>query len=271
MVARIIGSALRAIITCLVIYYPATYLPGFSYAGVDIYLIFAGIAGTIVWVEYMSRQPSMIEFRLAPPYNRFRLSILVLVTVYLIAVMNPYNQAGPIFDLAEWVSDIALWVFPIDARPVSSMLLAAGITEGESAARLGKLCAGGLFVSFVSVILFSVTLWLQKWPLTHEGFNLWPNMPSFTSRAGRKTELRMLQIGLLSLILALTYPYVVPQLFGFARLWLNLDFAGSDLTLFWGIVAWSVVPAVSLMRCFALWKIAFLIDNIRKLDAEAEA
>lgn len=265
MVLRGLGALMRAVIVCLMIYYPSLVLSDYANNGMDIFLLFGIIASIVVMIEYASRAPSLIEFSMAPPYNRFRISVLTLVIVFLVTTINPTNSTGPLFDIVKVVSNAAQFVLGDSSIPVRNLMWALGTVSPQQHALISELATGALFVSFISVVIFSIVLWLQKWPLGSDGFNLWPNMPSFHARAGKKTESRMMQIAALSFVLALTFPFVIPHVLGFIRNYIGSDFMAHRLTVFWVITIWAIVPAIAMMRGLALLKVAYLIDHLRKL------
>lgn len=266
MVLRGLGALFRAAIVCMMIYYPSFALADFdSRSGLDISLLFSLISSIVILIEYVSRTPSMIEFSMAPPYNRYRISVLTLVMVFLVTTINPTNSTGPIFDVVDAVSNAAVFILGLESEPVARLLNAFGSMSEPQRALIAELATGALFVAVITVIILSTLLWLQKWPLGQDGFNLWPNMPSFHARAGHKTETRMIQVALLSLVVTITFPFVLPQIVWLARVGTGVDFASNRLSVFWIIVLWSMVPAMAMMRSLALLKVAFLIDHLRKL------
>lgn len=266
MVLRGLGALFRALIICLMVYYPSLSLTDFrSTTGLDISLLFGLIAAIVILIEYSTRTPSMIEFSMAPPYNRFRMSVFVLVTILLVTTINPTQSTGPLFDIAGSVTNSATFILGEQSNAVRRLVLSFGPRSAEQEALIAKLATSGLFVSFVTVALFSIILWLQKWPLGRDGFNLWPNMPSFHARAGHKTETRMIQVALITLLLAISLPFVLPQLLLMTRALTGYEFAENSLSVFWVITIWAVTPAMLLMRSLALLKVAFLIDHLRKL------
>lgn len=113
-------------------------------------------------------------------------------------------------------------------------------------------------------MIFGAFIWLGAWPLSERGFNLWPNMPSFTARAGQKASTKIVQIAILSLTLAITLPYIIPYFVSYGGTALGINYDDNLLMVYWVLLSWSVIPAMALFRAISLMKLAFLTENLRK-------
>lgn len=265
LLVRGIGAIVRAIVMCIVVAFPSLALSKASVFGLDLFLVISVISGLIILIEYLARTPSLIEFRLAPPYNRYRMCCLVLVSTFIVVIMNPNQAAGPVFDLTNSVANAALYLCNTAYVPVQMFTNAFGPIPEAMQMNILLWASGAFLVAFASALSMAVILWLQAWPLTQDGFNLWPNMPSFHTRAGRKTESRMVRMALISLLMAFLFPILIAALLSAVRRWLLIDYTQNMVLLFWLIAIWALVPAMAFLRGLALLKVAYMIDHLRKL------
>jgi hypothetical protein len=72
MIARITEAALRGVLVSLVVATPALTLPSVSIDSSQATVFISLIAAVMVFLEYYSDSPSIVEFRDAAPVNRLR-------------------------------------------------------------------------------------------------------------------------------------------------------------------------------------------------------
>jgi len=87
------GAATRGLLVALLIATPALLLPGADAESSQITVLLACIASILTFMEYNSRQPSIVEFRDAPPFNRLRFISLLFTIVVLSLIAR--GQAAP--------------------------------------------------------------------------------------------------------------------------------------------------------------------------------
>ena len=59
-------------------------------------------------------------------------------------------------------------------------------------------------------------------------------------------------------------PYIIPFFVSYGRTDLGISYENNDLTVYWVMLLWAVMPAMALFRAISLMKLAFLAENIRK-------
>ena len=238
-------------------------LPDISPNSADLAILSAAIAAAFVIFEYGFKSPSLIEFRFAAPYNRFRIAILaaLLLTIGFAfrADLVPSDSTTVIGGVA--VATFDFWTFA--GSPLHFFMELTTASTVESQHILGKASALALSVTVLGVFGFGASMWLFNWPLGREKFNLWTNMPTFDVSKEDETEASLRQCALMSTIIGLTLPYLAPQ----AALTfigpLQPISASNSQFLVWMIAIWCFVPAVSLLRAVALYKVASLIAQDR--------
>jgi len=245
---------------------PAVMLPDVSPNSAELTMLLAAIAAAFVMFEYGFSSPSLIEFRFAAPYNRLRFALLAALVVLLV-----YAFRGPVETTAASlaISDFArasydFWNFSYS--PLQSFLALAETAGSESQVLLGNASGLALSVSAIGVILPGVIVWTFGWPLGRDNFNLWINMPTFdVGSHNAPTTLR--RTAFMSIAFGLSFPFLAPQA--------ALAFLGplepvsssNNQFLLWMIAIWCFVPATSLLRAIALFRIAKLIGQERAAEA----
>lgn len=238
---------------------PSLMLPDVSNNSAELAILSAAIAAAFVILEYGFKSPSLVEFRFAAPYNRFRFGILVgLLGALTIVFRHPIHITGS----SIVVSDAAamafqLWDFP--GSPIGSFLMLAGNLDPEGQVLVATAAAVALSVTFFALVVFAFVMLAFSWPLTKDTFNLWINMPTFDQLLGDETQRNLRQSALVSLVVGLTLPYLAPQAALAFMGPLEPVTTGNSLFLIWMISIWCFVPAVSVLRAVALYKVAHLL------------
>ena len=264
---KIFGAIVRALFVGILFLYPSVLIAG-GLGNVDLFvqaLCLLGVA--IVMVEYMVEVPAIIEFRYAPPYNRMRFLLMMVLCLVLLAALGPNTFTGGNASLILPVANSFEAIFSWGSSPVQ--VLAPALTNdptlfGGNLTLILSLVFGTMMFG---AITFGIYLWISPWPLSAKGFNLWPNMPSFNARAGERASIKILQVAILSLALALLLPYIFAFFIEYCRNSLGMDFVSSKLVVYWTIFLWAAMPAMAIMRSVSLMKLAFLAENMRRHPA----
>lgn len=263
-VLRAMGALLRASLIASTIMYPTVALTPSSESADLFTLVFAVLASSIVFVEYMVDTPAIFEFRFARPYNRFR--YLLMTAIILLLVIELDAALSGDFQLGLLASFQAMSGQLMSGSLSPSLFLVDAL--GQKNLSVGNSFQDILSFTFLATMIASFVLgfwvWIGPWPLSKEGFNLWPNMPSFSLRAGQRASAQMIKVALLSFALALTLPYLIPMFVEYGRVQLGVDYMNSPITIFWVIFFWATIPALSFLRTVTLLKLAFLAENLRK-------
>ncbi|MCO4824120.1 MAG: hypothetical protein KC451_04640 [Amylibacter sp.] len=249
---------------------PAIVLPEISHNAADLAILSAAIAAAFVVFEYGFTTPSLIEFRFAAPYNRIRFALLaLLLTGIAFAFRGPVEQTATTIAVSSFaVTSASIWEFT-----GSPLMFFNGMTkelDAEGRLLLSNAAALSLSLTVLALIVFSAVIWMFHWPLKARNFNLWVNMPNFDSNVGVKTQQILRQSALVNMIIGLSLPFLIPQA--------ALTFIGplepisstNSLLLLWMIAIWCFVPAASILRSIALYKVATLINEMN-LDEDQDA
>jgi hypothetical protein len=267
---RLAGASVRAALVAAMIVLPAIVLPEISHNAADLAILSAAIAAAFVVFEYGFTTPSLIEFRFAAPYNRIRFALLaLLLTGIAFAFRGPVEQTATTIAVSSFaVTSASIWEFT-----GSPLMFFNGMTrelDAEGRLLLSNAAALSLSLTVLALIVFSAVIWMFHWPLKARNFNLWVNMPNFDSNVGVETQQILRQSALVNMIIGLSLPFLIPQA--------ALTFMGplepisstNSLLLLWMIAIWCFVPAASILRSIALYKVATLINEMN-LDEDQDA
>lgn len=264
MIKQVFGALLRAVIVVFIIVIPsASVSAGASHAQLFTFT-FALLAGSIVFVEYLVETPAVLEFRFASPYNRLRIMGAAVLALVLALSLSSQVLIGE--GILPSIATLAERAMTNWNSPATLMVNAFGFEDARFYNLVFRIASFLFFIGLFFAIVFGAYVWLGAWPLSKQGFNLWPNMPSFTARAGQKASTKILQVAILSVALALTLPYILPAAVKYGRNSIGLNFEDSRLLLYWVLLFWALTPAMALFRAISLLKLAFLAENIRKFE-----
>lgn len=253
---------MRAIIVAFIIIVPSALVSAGASQAQMFTFTFAVLASGVIFVEYLVQAPAVIEFRFASPYNSLRFMMLaVMALVVSQGLTNEIlNGATGVLPVSASILERMMSNWP---SPAVFMVESFNLTGASANALIIRIASFSIFMAFFFTIVFGLYIWLGAWPLSKSGFNLWPNMPSFTARAGQKASTKILQVAILSLTLAITLPYIIPYLVNYGSNSLGINFQDNYLTMYWVLLLWSFIPAMALFRAISLLKLAFLAENIR--------
>lgn len=262
---RLAGALLRGLLVVAVIALPALLLPGVSRNSLEISVIFGAMAAAFTLFEYGARQPGLVDFRYAPPYNRGRfvtLAALLVALVFLVRADGGQAGFGPGYlAFADRVGGFL--DFPFSPVRLATSVLAAG-REAEFALLVHRLAAVAVMISVAGILFFTLLLWLFRWPQGREKFNLWVNLPTFVPSTGRDVERRLLWGGRLNVLIGLSLPLTLVVLSSRAIGWLDPQALTSRLTLVWVVALWAFLPASFILRGMALMKVGWLVKRARR-------
>ena len=265
MINRLIGAVIRALLVLAVVAMPAFLLPNTSRAAQEISLIIGAIAGAFTLFEYASSHPGLIDFRFAPPYNRIRFVtffVQILSLVFLCrAVSGADSFSADILELAD--SAVALTMVPLSPVRVAVEVIASDGTEPYRDL-LARAAAVSFIITFASFIFFAITLWLFRWPVGRDNFNLWVNLPTFEPSSGRDVERRLFRDGLANILLGIGMPFVIPVIASRAGGWFDPSVLQNYQPLIWGCTLWAFLPASLIIRGAALIKVGWLVKRARR-------
>ena len=262
MVYRTVGAAVRALIVAFIIVIPSALVSAGASQAQMFTFTFAVVASAVVFVEYLVEVPAVLEFRFASPYNRLRILLIAsLAAVLSQGLVNQFLSGNiGILPIIATIIENFMMKWPSPANLLSD---AFDFSQLPLQALVMRLAAFASSMALFFALVFGAYIWLGAWPLSKRGFNLWPNMPSFTARAGQKASTKIVQIAILSLTLAFTLPYIIPYFVFYGGNALGINYDDNHLMVYWVLLLWAFIPAMALFRAISLMKLAFLAENIR--------
>jgi len=256
-ITQAIGAIIRAVILGIVIVSPAYILPDIPNVDRELSLIIAAIIAAFVLFEYGSKSPGFVDFRFAPPYNRFRVGILAALAIGLSLVGRAFVDGGNgLLELAE--RSMAYTITP--NSPVEFALAKIASFETASGERLLALMFSSAFAIGVGLMLsMSLLLWIFKWPFGRSEFNLWVNLPTFAPAEVALTGRRLRRDGWLNILLGFGMFYAVPFAFPVLQNRLGPDMFGNLHSLVWITTVWAFLPAMLFIRGVSVIKISRIL------------
>ncbi len=259
---RITGAFIRALIVVLIIILPAYILPETGKTTQELALIIGVIVGAFTMFEYGGKTPGFVDFRFAPPYNRFRIAIIAAQVIALSLVCRATTQSIPeILEFANTAVGYASFPYsPVEMAVAQTALLPLTTTP--------ELMVQLFSVSFVIAtglaIGLSAVLWIFGWPTERSEFNLWVNLPTFSPSSVSQAEKRMKRDASINIILGIGLLYAIPYGFSFV-----VDIFGTGLfedyhSLVWVVALWAFLPALLVTRGISITKVSRILGNALK-------
>ncbi len=264
-IKRMFGASVRAILVASVFAMPAIMLPGTSADAIQMVVLLSMIAALLVFVEYSSEYPSLIEFRDAPPFNRIRFvaffSTVLLLTLIARGATVPTSTNGMLHNLGHLIGNAMDFPF----SPVRLMVLLAPDTASLAEIDQIRIHAGFAYLISLAMLLIFVTLVrVMDWPLGHGAFNFWINLPLFDPTAGGDVLRRLKRDSHVNVALGFLLPFLIPAILKVASVYAISPTLTDPQTLIWTMSAWAFLPVSLIMRGVALMRIADLIEEKRR-------
>jgi hypothetical protein len=250
---------------------PALVLPDVTSDAQQFAFICAFFAAALVFIEYFSAYPSILEFRFAPPFNRIRFAA-VFFSVFALSSAFTFASASNVVNglmhaITVLVSDLA----DIPYSPVRLVLLTLpGSAETESIAQVRMAAGMSYAISIFSLVVFYFVVRVLDWPVRNGAFNVWVNLPLFDPTAGGDVLHRLIRDGRINIVLGLLLPFIFPALVELTSNSLGPALWSNPQTLIWVMTIWAFFPASMVMRGIAMLRVAAMIDQDRR-RAYAEA
>ena len=270
-IGRMTGAATRGLLVALLIATPALLLPGADAESSQITLLLAIVAAILTFMEYNSRQPSIVEFRDAPPFNRLRFMSLIFTIVVLSLIAR--GQASPTVLTSTLTSLGTILGNALDFpySPVRLVVLMMPSDASYEAVNLIRTAAGlAYLVSLIALTTFVVLVRVMGWPARQGAFNVWVNLPLFDPTAGGDVLYRLQRDARINIALGFLLPFIIPAVVKATADLLDPISLSNPQTMIWTISAWAFLPASMIMRGIAMGRVAEMIhDKRRRAYAEA--
>lgn len=271
MLSQVVGGVARACVVVLVVSTPALMIPGTSSGGDEAVTLLALGLGIFAAVEYAAPAPSLLEFRDAPPFNRFRLFAL-FVTLFLLSLVASarFGEGSSLALLVSAFGLVGAAVLDVPFGPLRVTLaqLPPGL-DPVVATKIEAMTGLAFLVLLTATIVFALLTRLGHWPGRARAFNLWINLPTFDPNGGGDVVSRLRRTAFANMILALAAPFVLPLLAAFVAPHLGPERLGAPQAMVWGIALWMFIPLSLFMRGIAMVRIAAMICQHRERQTAA--
>ena len=268
------GAVLRALYVGALVMLPALLVPGVTPELAQLTVLLALFAGVVVFAEYSSDYPGIIEFRFAAPFNRTRFLLVALMVLSLSLLLRAAAMPGDEGALAALFAGVAAACGQLLDFAVSPVrLLIAALPDGVPEAHLAQLRDGAslaLVLGLTTVLGFVAAIRLNLWPMGQAPFNVWINLPTFDPTAGNDVVERLLRTARINILLGLVLPFLLPGVIMASALLVQPLTLESPLGFVWGIVLWAFVPVSLMMRGVAMIRVARMIRANRRRFADSE-
>lgn len=265
------GAALRALLVAFVAVLPAIAIPSTAPETAQSMILLAVFAGGLVFAEYASEYPGLIEFRFAAPFNRTRFALIAVLALLLSLLLRNAGEAGVIGGLVASAAAACGQVMDFAGSPVR--LLVAALPQDLPADHLTMVRDGAalaLILAITVVAGFVTAIRLNAWPMGSGPFNVWINLPTFDPTAGNDVVLRLQRHARINVLLGVMLPFLLYGIVLASSLLIQPLTLASPMGFVWGIVLWAYLPASLVMRGVAMARVARMIRASRRRFADSE-
>lgn len=264
-ISHLTSAFVRALFILILVAMPSMLLPGIDSDSAQVVSLIGIFGAVLVFFEYSSTYPSIIEFRDAPPFNRVRY-ISLFLTVSLLTIIFR-GQIEPT-TLSRFVSATGSVIGQAIDYPFSPVRLVVLMLPEDTSVKnliLIQATAGlSYLISLMTLAVFLILMRIQGWPSRDKTFNVWVNLPTFDPSAGGDVVARLYRDGRLNIILGFVLPFLSPLAIKAASQVFNPIILDSPQTMVWTMAAWSFLPTSLFMRGIAMGRIASMIKEKRK-------
>lgn len=256
---QLVGALVRALILGVVIVTPSYILPDIPNVARELSLIIAAIIAAFVLFEYASKTPGFVDFRFAPPYNRFRVGILAALAVGLSLICRATINGGP--EILALADKSTLYTLTPNSPVEFALQKISQFETSSSNELLTRVFSSAFAIGGSLMLALSFLLWLFKWPFGRSKFNLWANLPTFAPAEVSLTGHRLRRDGWLNIFISFALFYAIPFSFGIIQNLLGPDLFGNMHSLVWVATIWAFLPAVTFIRGVSLIKISRILSK----------
>jgi len=258
---RLFGAVFRALWVVVVATIPSLLLPSASQGAVEFALIIGAIIGMFTFFEYGSTTPGFVDFRYAPPYNRFRAFTIAMQVVVITLVCRAVELGLSDSILVEWTRQAAQ-MLDFKYSPVS-MAIDALLGDSRFSDTTAILLVYSITASFVVgvglTLAFALILWVFGWPRNRAEFNLWANLPTFQPSEEGSIPNRLRRDAWVNIILGVALIYALPLIPTYGFDWLTVDIFENNQVMVWAATLWVFIATSVIARASAMLKIARIL------------
>lgn len=252
------------LVACAVVF-PALMLPTVSADGAQISVLIALLAAMFVFLEYVSSYPSFVEFRHAPPFNRMRFVMLLMIVVCVTLLFRTTFAPGLLGNfIAEGASTLGR-LLDLPYSPVRIFVLGLPADTPHEHLVLARDAAALCYaLSVCALISFVLLVNVYDWPSRNGAFNVWVNLPLFDPTTGGDVLPRLRRDGYLNIAAGIVLPFLMPLAMRITSGLLDDFYLLETQSFVWTMAAWSFIPASMIMRGVAMCRVADLIQEKRR-------
>ena len=270
-IGKFTSALTRAMLMALLIAMPALILPDVTTDAIHIVILLSLFAGILVFFEYLSTYPSIVEFSYAPPFNRLRFLALFLCVLSLSLIVRGQYEPNA---LTSFLRSLGIVVGDWISFPYSPANLIAIILPDNASCELSLSVrtASGIAccISLLTLTVFFFYVRILGWPARNGAFNVWVNLPLFDPTSGGDVQPRLQRDGRLNILLGLLMPFLIPAVVQMMSDLIIPIYLDDPITLVWTISAWAFIPISLIMRGMTMVRVAQMIDeNRRRAYADA--
>ncbi len=263
--SQLTSAFVRAILVLVVISMPSVLLPGVDADTAQVVALIGMAGAVLVFFEYSSTYPSLVEFRDAPPFNRVRYVSLLITVSLLTIIVRGESDPSTLSQFAKATGTIIGEAINFKYSPVNLVTLMLPEDAGIGQLVLIRSIAGlSYLISLMTLVAFLMLIRIQGWPSRGKTFNVWVNLPTFDPSAGSDVVARLVRDGRVNIILGLVLPFLLPVMVLAASKVFDPIVLDSPQTMVWTMTAWAFLPTSLFMRGIAMRRIAAMIKEKRK-------
>ncbi|MEM1428217.1 MAG: hypothetical protein AAGG09_02035 [Pseudomonadota bacterium] len=262
---RVANGALRGLLAALLVATPSLLLPGVSADTTQVVALVGLALAILVWIEYASHYPSLVEFRDAPPFNRIRFLGLFATVFFLSLLVRGQAEASGLTLFVLALGHVLGMILDFPYSPIRLVMLSLPETATAGQVLLVRAAAGLAFIAaFFSFIVFYLILKLADWPRRMGSFNVWVNLPTFDPTTSGDVVIRLRRDAHLNIALGFLLPFVLPAVLKGFNAVFGPGTIDAGQTMVWMIAAWAFLPLSLLMRGVAMNRVADMIAEMRR-------
>ncbi|MFN4100968.1 MAG: hypothetical protein ACK4GT_14435 [Pararhodobacter sp.] len=265
------GAAVRALLVVALAVFPAMAIPSTAPDTAQSVILLALFAGGIVFAEYASEYPGLIEFRFAAPFNRTRFALIAFMAILLALLQRHQIEPGLLGALVASAGAVCGQMLDFAFSPVRLLVAALpGSVPAEHVALVRDGAALALVLGITTVLGFVTAIRLNAWPMGQGPFNVWINLPTFDPTLGNDVVQRLQRHARINIALGIILPFLLPGAVLASELLIKPVTLLSPMGYVWGLVLWAYIPAGLVMRGVAMARVARMIRASRRRFADSE-
>ncbi len=265
MVGQIASALTRAFLVALLLATPALILPSVSSDAIHVVVLFSLFGGSLIFTEYMSTYPSIVEFRFAAPFNRLRFLALFLCVLTLSVIARGQFEPNALTSFLRSLGVVVGGWIDFPYSPVRLMVIMLPDNASPELVSAVRTASGMAYlISLATLAVFYFFVHILEWPARNGAFNVWINLPLFDPTAGGDVLPRLQRDGRLNMALGFLMPFLIPAIVQMMSDLIDPIYLDDPMTQIWTISAWAFIPASLIMRGMATSRIAGMIDEHRR-------